>query len=148
MSVLINAGYGEQATDFWLTNWGWMLEKGATTWWEVFDDRWSHCHYWSGAPTWQLSRFGLGLHPKLNLDGSSIELRVSDFGLPTMKGRIHIPIAGWVDVEWEHKSPDEIVYRISTSNEFTLIVKGEKKILSPGVHDFILKRVAGGDIFA
>ena len=147
MSVLINAGHGEQATDFWLTNWGWMLEKGATTWWEVFDDRWSHCHYWSGAPTWQLSRFGLGLHPQLSLDGSSVELRVSDFGLPTMKGRIHIPIAGWVDVEWEHKSADEITYSVECSKAFALFIKGEKSQLSPGKHIFILNRVEGTDIF-
>ena len=147
MSVLINAGHGEQATDFWLTNWGWMLEKGATTWWEVFDDRWSHCHYWSGAPTWQLSRFGLGLHPQLNLEGSSVELRVSDFGLPTMKGRLHIPIAGWVDVEWEHKSVDEISYSVECSKEFALFVNGEKSQLRPGKHVFLLNRVEGTDTF-
>jgi hypothetical protein len=147
MSVLINAGHGEKATDFWLTNWGWMLEKGASTWWEVFDDRWSHCHYWSGAPTWQLSRFGLGLHPQLNLEGSSVELRVSDFGLPTMKGRIHIPIAGWVDVEWEHKSADEITYSVECSKAFALFIKGEKSQLSPGKHIFMLNRVEGTDIF-
>ena len=147
MSVLINAGHGEKATDFWLTNWGWMLEKGATTWWEVFDDRWSHCHYWSGAPTWQLSRFGLGLHPQLNLEGSSVEIRVSDFGLPTMKGRIHLPIAGWVDVEWEHKTADEINYTIECSQEFTIVLKGESSSLSPGKHLFSLHRVEGTDIF-
>ena len=147
MSVLINAGHGEQATDFWLTNWGWMLEKGATTWWEVFDDRWSHCHYWSGAPTWQLSRFGLGLHPQLNPEGSSVELRVSDFGLPSMKGRMHIPIAGWVDIEWEHKSANEITYSIECSQEFTLKVKGEKSELTSGKHTFTLKRVEGTDTF-
>ena len=147
MSVLISAGDGAQAADFWLTNWGWMLEQGATTWWEVFDDRWSHCHYWSGAPTWQLSRFGLGLHPRLNLEGSSVELRVSDFGLPTMKGRIHVPIAGWVDVEWEHKSHDEINYRLSATKEFTIVVKGEKSELTAGAHTFTLKRVEGTDTF-
>jgi hypothetical protein len=81
MPVLIDSGDGISAADIWRTNWGWMLEKGATTWWEVFDDRWSHCHYWSGAPTWQLSRYGLGLHPQLDSGGSSVILRVSDFGL-------------------------------------------------------------------
>ena len=147
MSVLISAGHGEKATDFWLKNWGWMLEKGATTWWEVFDDRWSHCHYWSGAPTWQLSRFGLGLHPQLDREGSSVEIRVNDFGLPSMKGRIHIPIAGWVDVEWEHKNIDEITYTIECAEDFTILTKGKKTRLNPGKHIFILDRVKGTDIF-
>jgi alpha-L-rhamnosidase len=147
MSVLINAGHGKEAIEFWLTNWGWMLEKGATTWWEVFDNRWSHCHYWSGAPTWQLSRFGLGLHPQLNLEGSSVGLRVNDFGLPTMKGRIHIPIAEWVDVQWSHLNADEIEYKLECSKEFTIIVNGEKTLLTPGVHRFTLVRILETDIF-
>ena len=147
MPVLIDAGDGEKAADFWRTNWGWMLEKGATTWWEVFDDRWSHCHYWSGAPTWQLSRYGLGLHPQLDKSGSSVALRVNDFALTQMKGRIHLPIALWVDVEWKHISDDEITYTISNTREFVLHVKNEKAVLAPGEHRFSLKRKAGTDLF-
>ncbi|MFP3822224.1 hypothetical protein SB658_26385, partial [Bacillus sp. SIMBA_008] len=61
--VLLDAGLGETVRNLWREGWGWMLTSGATTWWEVFDDRWSRCHAWSGAPTWQLSRFTLGLRP-------------------------------------------------------------------------------------
>ncbi len=43
--------------------WGWLLEGGHTTWCEVFDRRWSRCHHWSGSPTWQLSRYVLGIAP-------------------------------------------------------------------------------------
>jgi hypothetical protein len=64
-----------------------------------------------------------------------------------MKGRIHIPIAGWVDVEWEHKSIDEITYTIECSKEFTIVVKGEKSELTAGAHTFTLKRVEGTDTF-
>jgi alpha-L-rhamnosidase len=147
MPILISAGEGEKVADIWRTNWGWMLEKGATTWWEVFDDRWSHCHYWSGAPTWQLSRFGLGLHPSLNTSGSSISLAVNDFSLERLKGRIHLPIAKWVDVEWEHTGPDEISYSLSNSNEFILHKDSERLVLKPGTHKFTLKRIAGQDRF-
>lgn len=147
MPVLINAGGGVAAADFWRTNWGWMLEKGATTWWEVFDDRWSHCHYWSGAPTWQLSRHGLGLHPQLDKTGSSVILCVSDFGLTSMKGRIHIPIAQWVDIEWKHVSEDEIAYTLTNKIEFVLFVKNEKVIITPGEHYFSLIRKTGTDTF-
>ena len=72
---------------------------------------------------------------------------MSDFGLPTMKGRIHLPIAGWVDVEWEHKTADEINYTIECSQEFTIVLKGESSSLSPGKHLFSLHRVEGTDIF-
>jgi hypothetical protein len=147
MPVLIDSGSGVSAADIWRTNWGWMLEKGATTWWEVFDDRWSHCHYWSGAPTWQLSRYGLGLHPQLNKEGSSVILRVSDFGLSSMKGRMHIPIAKWVDVGWKHLSDEEISYSITNTKEFILYVKNEKVILAPGEHNFSLIRRSGTDTF-
>ncbi len=147
MPVLIDSGDGISAADIWRTNWGWMLEKGATTWWEVFDDRWSHCHYWSGAPTWQLSRYGLGLHPQLNSEGSSVVLRVNSFGLTRMKGRIHIPIAKWVDVEWKHVSDEEISYSITNTKEFVLYVHNEKVMLTPGEHHFSLKRKNGTDIF-
>ena len=41
-------------TDFVLSQyrkcWGWALDQGVTTWLEVFDTRWSHCHDWSGCP--------------------------------------------------------------------------------------------------
>ncbi len=147
MPVLIDSGNGVSAVDIWRTNWGWMLEKGATTWWEVFDDRWSHCHYWSGAPTWQLSRYGLGLHPQLDSDGSSVVLRVNSFGLTRMNGRIHIPIAKWVDVEWKHISDEEISYSITNTKEFALYVKNEKVMLAPGEHHFSLHRKTGTDIF-
>jgi hypothetical protein len=147
MPILIAAGEGEKVADFWRTNWGWMLEKGATTWWEVFDDRWSHCHYWSGAPTWQLSRFGLGLHPRLTTNESSVVLRVNDFSLERLKGRIHLPKAHWVDVEWEHNGPDEISYTISNTEEFILLKENERLILKPGIHKWILNRVSNQDVF-
>lgn len=56
LPVLLDEGRGELAAEVWRTCWGWLLDQGATTWWEVFDDRWSQCHRWSGSPTWQLSR--------------------------------------------------------------------------------------------
>jgi hypothetical protein len=46
---------------------GFLLANGRTTWLEVFDTRWSHCHQWSGCPIWQLSRYLLGLHPRFDL---------------------------------------------------------------------------------
>ena len=77
-------------TDFILdqfrTCWGWMLDRGATTWYEVFDTRWSRCHQWSSAPTWQLSRYLLGLWPRGDLGTDRFDLRLRPGSLPRARG--------------------------------------------------------------
>jgi alpha-L-rhamnosidase len=42
-----------------------MLDRGATTLWESFEPTASLCHGFSASPTWQLSRYVLGIHPRL-----------------------------------------------------------------------------------
>jgi hypothetical protein len=83
----------------------------------------------------------------LNSSGSSISLAVNDFSLERLKGRIHLPIAKWVDVEWKHVGADEISYSLTNSNEFVLYKDNERLILKPGTHKFMLRRVAGQDRF-
>lgn len=140
MPNLIRAGLSTEVIFYWKKYWGWMLAKEATTWWEVFDDRWSHCHYWSASPTWQLSRFGLGLHAQLDEDGSRVILQVHDFGLEKLEGKTHLPIAGLVSVKWEHKGQDLLSYEIINRNSFVLDIAGEKREVLPGKHIFLLKR--------
>jgi hypothetical protein len=43
--------------------WGDMIDKGATTFWEQLGSTRSHCHAWSAAPTYFLSQYVLGVHP-------------------------------------------------------------------------------------
>jgi alpha-L-rhamnosidase len=43
---------------------------------EVFDTRWSHCHPWAGCPTWQMSRYLLGLHPRLDRGPGQFDFRL------------------------------------------------------------------------
>lgn len=145
--VLLEAGKGDVVADIWRRNWGWMLKQGATTWWEVFDDRWSHCHYWSGAPTWQLSRYGLGLHPTLTANGSKVELRVNSFGLQNLRGRIHLPLTGWVDVEWKMIGDGRMSYSLSNEKLMILSVKGAWQSLSRGTHNFELVNEIDSDIY-
>ncbi|MFI5387045.1 MAG: hypothetical protein ACHQ50_13100 [Fimbriimonadales bacterium] len=80
--------------------WGWALGDGRTTWLEVFDTRWSHCHEWSGCPTWQLSRFVLGLHPRFDLGTDTYELDVHPGSLARASGRVPMPGGGVVSVSW------------------------------------------------
>ena len=92
-------------TDFILdqyrTCWGWLLEDGRTTLPEVFDTRWSHCHQWSGCPTWQMSRYLLGLRPRLDLAPDTFEFCLAPGSLAGARGRLPHPAGGWIDIEWQ-----------------------------------------------
>jgi hypothetical protein len=90
-----------------------MLADGRTTWLEVFDTRWSHCHQWSGCPTWQLSRYLLGLHPRFDLGVAHFDFRLEPGSLPHASGRLPHPQGGWIEVCW-HRHEAELRYRIST----------------------------------
>lgn len=91
---------------------GFMLDNGRTTWLEVFDTRWSHCHQWSGCPTWQLSRYLLGLHPRFDLGAAHFDFRLETGSLPGAEGRVPHPTGGWIDVAWQRED-GEVQCRIS-----------------------------------
>jgi len=72
--------------------WGWMLSTGATTILEVFDTRWSHCHQWSACPTWQLSRYLLGLRPRFDRGPLHYQFVLQPGSSPSASGVL--PVAG------------------------------------------------------
>lgn len=145
-AVLLENGSGELVRRYWETAWGWMLVHGATTWWEVFDDRWSQCHSWSGSPTWQLSQYVLGLQPRADSRGFYSRLRVNAIGLDTANGTIPLGREGRVRVEWT-RSGTELEYVLDTTEELTVEHRGEMLRLAAGIHRFTLAQVRG-DIFA
>ena len=55
--------------------WGWAATQ-SSTWLEVFDPRWEKVHSWSGCPTWQLSRFTLGLSPRYDVAPRHFDLEL------------------------------------------------------------------------
>jgi hypothetical protein len=93
---------------------GYMLANGRTTWIEVFDTRWSHCHQWSGCPTWQLSRYVLGLHPRFDLGEAQFDFRLEPGSLSHASGRLPHPHGGWIEISWQRQDAD-LRCRISTS---------------------------------
>ncbi|MBF4563982.1 hypothetical protein [Plantibacter sp. VKM Ac-2876] len=119
--VLLDAGFGEELRDIWRTGWGWMLEAGATTWWEVFDDRWSRCHAWSGSPTWQISQRVLGLQPAESLRGWAIQ--VNTLGLDQASGTVPTPHAV-VRVEWTRVG-DEVRWRAESDRPIQFVGEPE-----------------------
>jgi hypothetical protein len=92
--------------------WGWMLKTGATTCLEVFDPRWSHCHQWSACPTWQLSRYVLGLRSRFDRADCEFDLHIEPGSLERASGKI--PFAGAViEIQWR-RTDGKIQYELST----------------------------------
>jgi hypothetical protein len=61
-------GRAQEFLDTIRRDWGFMIDMGATTFWEMWSGRQgrltrSHCHGWSAAPTYFLSTFVLGVRP-------------------------------------------------------------------------------------
>ncbi|MBU3666489.1 MAG: hypothetical protein FGM15_11530 [Chthoniobacterales bacterium] len=106
--------------------WGdFMLGNGRTTWIEVFDTRWSHCHQWAGCPTWLLSRYVLGLHPAFGEESGLFDLRLEPGSLPQASGRLPHPQGGWIDVSWQ-RGKTGLSYNLSTPNPIRVRVRGEE----------------------
>ena len=89
-----------------------MLAEGRTTWIEVFDPRWSHCHNWAGCPTWQLSAYGLGLWHRFDLGRQHYAFSLRPGSLRWARGKVPgLDAAGRVEVAWERKGGG-ITYRL------------------------------------
>jgi alpha-L-rhamnosidase len=112
--VLIENGEMDFVLDQYKTSWGWMLEGDKTTWIEVYDTRWSHCHQWAGSPTWQMSRYLLGLHPRFHIAENNFDLVFHPGSLTQSEGTLPLPNGGKVDVKWE-TIQGEIHYELTTT---------------------------------
>jgi hypothetical protein len=111
---LIRRGEMDFVLDVYRKAWGWALGDGRTTWLEVFDTRWSHCHQWSGCPTWQMSRYLLGLHPAFHRGRSHYSLMLRPGSLTAVKGRLPVPgESDVIHVEWRREGSG-IRYRLET----------------------------------
>lgn len=104
--------------------WGWALDDDRTTWVEVFDTRWTHCHQWAGCPTWQLSRYVLGLHPRFDLGRNHYVLRLAAGSLPSAKGALPLPDGqGLIRIEWQRQAAG-IQYRLTCDKPIWVHVGG------------------------
>ena len=111
--LLIENGEMNFVLDQYRKSWGWALQDDRTTWVEVFDTRWSHCHQWSGCPTWQLSRYALGMHPRFDLGVNHFDFNFYGGDLTNVEGQIPLRDGNVVNVKWQKKA-DRIEYFIKT----------------------------------
>ncbi len=125
MAVLMQNGEADFALDQHRKCWGWALKTGATTWLEVFDTRWSHCHEWSGCPTWQLSRYVLGIEHSFHQSPDEFQFRPVRTKLRTASGNIPFANGGLLQVSWTRKGSLREV-SISTNRPVTIMIDGHR----------------------
>ena len=99
-AALLNQGQTDFVLNQYRKCWGWALGDNRTTWLEVFDTRWSHCHEWSGCPTWQLSRYVLGLKPRFDVASNVFDVAIQTGYLKHASGNFPLTEKDNVFVEW------------------------------------------------
>lgn len=119
MPVLIERGEMDFVLDIYRKAWGWALGGDRTTWLEVFDTRWSHCHAWSGCPTWQLTRYLLGLNRRFDLGAEQYAFTLRPGSLERAQGSLPMMEGGEIRVAWTREG-GEIRYRLDTPRPITV----------------------------
>jgi alpha-L-rhamnosidase len=107
--VLAELGRVNLILDDIRSNYGRMLEHGATTCWEMYPGSAnranvnfltrSHCHAWSAAPAFFLSACVLGVRPAAP-GWTRIIVMPEPCGLAWAKGRVPLPSGGCIEVSW------------------------------------------------
>jgi alpha-L-rhamnosidase len=117
---LIESGEMDFVLEQFRVCWGYALSLGITTSIEVFDTRWSQCHQWASCPTWQLSRYALGLHPRFDLGAGHFDFKLMPGSLKEASGVLPLPFGGGqVEVSWM-RDGDAISYLVSGPGTFFL----------------------------
>jgi hypothetical protein len=132
LSLLAENGEMAFVLDQYRKCWGWALGNDRTTWVEVFDTRWTHCHQWSGCPTWQLSRYVLGLKNRFDVAERTYDFSLETGDLDRAEGTI--PITGTdriIHVSWE-KVDQVITWRLKTEMPLTLHIPKDKRFSKSG----------------
>lgn len=121
LQALWEAGEAEFVLEQYRICWGWMIEEGLTTLAEVFDLRWSHCHAWSAAPTWQLSRYALGLIPDPERGTGCYRLLFQPASLQHASGTVPLLFAeGLLQIHWQRQSSGSYIYEITADQPISI----------------------------
>lgn len=133
LPVLVDHGEMDFVLGQIRTCWGWALDSGLTTWPEVFDIRWSHCHQWSGCPTWILSRYALGLFPRFDLGQNVFELNLHPGDLKFAEGRLPLYASNdHVEIAWKRTDAKTISFKLRSSRPISLLLQGGRMVDTGG----------------
>jgi hypothetical protein len=124
-------------------DWGFMVDAGATTFWEMWTHRQgrltrSHCHGWSAAPTFFLSSYTLGVRPG-GPGFSPVVVEPHPGNLTWCRGQMPTPL-GDVEVQWENPpdapfslrvhAPSGIEVEVLPPRDATITLRGRQ--VTPG----------------
>ena len=133
LSALWEHGEADFVLDQYRTCWGWALDQGLTTWPEVFDLRWSHCHQWSGCPTWQLTRYVLGVWPRQDLGPRTFAFRPIPCSLSHATAILPIPNSSQLLTVTYQRSSHQASWDIHSTAAFQIQQAG---VLHPSTQHF------------
>jgi alpha-L-rhamnosidase len=128
LEALGQAGYIEEALQVIRLYYGYLLDAGATTWWESFSAESrpdaSYSHGWGGAPTWFLTTYVLGAQ---RIGPDAWQVKPAFHSVDSASGVL--PLAdGVLEVAWDWASCDEFHLRLQAA-------KGSKgRIVVPNLH--------------
>jgi alpha-L-rhamnosidase len=111
LEALAEANYRDDVIRIIREKWGEMIEKGATTFWEVWEPTFhSRCHAWSSSPVYHLSQQVLGVSP---VEAGWKKVRIAPWmgKLDFARGRVPTPL-GVINVEWERAGDDQLAVRV------------------------------------
>lgn len=117
MEYLEKIGEYKRIFELMEEKWGMMLDKGATTCWELFPEvipggRWtrSHCHAWSSAPVYFLSRLLLGI-VRSSTAREVFLFRPVPNGTQSCRGKVPT-IFGPIEVEWRYDAFGTFTHKV------------------------------------
>ena len=98
LEMLFREGRAGAALGAIRRGWKVMLDGGATTWWEHWHPRASWCHAWSGAPTYLLPAWTVGVRPlapgfaKVLIAPTLCDLEQAAASVPTPRGLVAVSV--------------------------------------------------------
>jgi alpha-L-rhamnosidase len=144
--ALVSLGLGQPALDDIRRTWGYMLDQGASTWWErlPLKPSASRCHGWSTHPTTFLSKHVLGLAP-VEPGWKKFSVNPQTFDLSSAKGKVPTP-HGEIEVAWSlsKKKELEIELVVPPGTEASIANPAEKtpQSFKPGKHSLKIQAPA------
>ncbi len=137
LDALSEAGCRNEVVEVIKEKWGTLIERGATSFWEVWDaQNESRCHAWASSPVYHLSQRILGVVP-VDVGWKQVQIAPSPTGLDYARGTIPTP-HGLIRMEWEKAAEDQLAVRIELPTgikaEF-ISPSGQTRVLGPGIHE-------------
>lgn len=138
LEALIECGLREEAIGLIRDKWGQMLDRGATTFWELWEvTTQSRCHAWSSSPLYHLSEQVLGVMP---VEPGWRRVRIAPVcgKLDFARGVVPAP-PGVISVDWETAGDDQLAVRVElppgVRGDF-VSPSGQTRALAEGVQEF------------